>query len=45
MLKVFMFCMAALTALMALLIWQRYKLESLRHTVEELKIAEAEYQE
>jgi heme exporter protein C len=43
MLKVFLFCMASLSALMALLIWQRYKLESLRHTVEELKI-ESEYQ-
>jgi heme exporter protein C len=43
MLKVFMFSMAALSALMVLMIWQRYKLESLRHTVEELKI-EAEYQ-
>ncbi len=43
MLKVFMFSMAALSALMVIMIWQRYKLESLRHTVEELKI-EAEYQ-
>jgi heme exporter protein C len=42
MLKVFMFCMAALSALMALMIWQRYKLEALRHTVEELQV-ESEY--
>ena len=42
MLKVFMFTMASLSALMVIMIWQRYKLESLRHTVEELKI-EAEY--
>jgi heme exporter protein C len=42
MLKVFFFTMAALTALMAIFIRQRYKLEAVRHTVAEMQI-EADY--
>jgi len=42
MLQVFLFSMAALSALMILMVWQRYELESLRHIVEELQV-ESEY--
>jgi hypothetical protein len=42
MLKVFLLTFVALSGLMALMIQQRYKLESLRHTVEELQ-NESEY--
>ena len=38
MLVAFFVSFSALTALMVLMIWQRYKLEALRHTVEELQI-------
>jgi heme exporter protein C len=42
MLKVFLFALMAFTSLMALMIQQRYKLDRLRHTVEELQ-NETEY--
>jgi hypothetical protein len=39
MLKVFFYCSGVMTLLMLLLVWQRYKLERLRHQTEELRIA------
>ncbi|MFZ0638143.1 MAG: cytochrome c biogenesis protein [Candidatus Acidiferrales bacterium] len=37
--KVFFSCAGIMTLLMILLIWQRYRLESLRHQAEELRLA------
>jgi heme exporter protein C len=44
MLKVFLFCLVALSCVAALLIQQRYKLERLRHIFEEVR-SEVEYRD
>ena len=41
--KALLMSFIALAAMMVMMVWRRYKLEGLRHAVEELKI-EAEYQ-
>lgn len=43
--KVFFYCAGVMTLLMILLIWQRYRLESLRHQADELRLAIEEREE
>jgi heme exporter protein C len=45
MLKVFLYCGCLMSLLMVFLIWQRYRLESLRYRAEELRLAADEREE